>query len=67
LDNKNEARWVLLNILAKKLELRTLSNTLKQPRTSQNARKPMCLYGEKISRAFFCPLVPPSWIVQNVT
>jgi hypothetical protein len=55
LDDKNKARWVLLNILAKKL----ISERFKTLKNSRN--------GKKIPALFFCPLVPPSWIVQNVT
>jgi hypothetical protein len=33
----------------------------------ENARKLYAFSSKKISRSFFCPLVPPSWIVQNVT
>ena len=44
-------------------DFKTLKNSCKL----ENARKLYAFSSKKISRAFFCPLVPPSWIVQNVT
>ena len=45
-------------------------NALKHFKTAENfaeRSKTNVFIWEKISRVFFCPLVPPSWIVQNVT
>ena len=55
---------MLLNIFAKKTErLKTLQNSRELRRTLENQG----VYMEKNFPRFFCALVPPSWIVQNVT
>jgi hypothetical protein len=54
---------MLLNILA------IYQNALKHFKTAEylERSKTNVFIWKKISRVLFCPLVPPSWIVQNVT